>query len=201
MKASSTAIQATRRARAEDYVCAVPRAATRGNRRHRHRHSNDRQQRETGQNKLPNGSRASMVSPKEIPPPTRPTTPIPGEGNGAGDDCCGDADDLADTCPIHKVSLSGPFTVVGVGRPRHRGLSAGPRLYRCRQLEQCSGWSCPSCAKPRVTQMMLGPPTTGQRHRQYAIRRSVGEQHRMEHNDPVSCERSRPRVRPRTRRL
>jgi hypothetical protein len=46
-----------------------------------------------------------------------------GKGNGAGDDCCGDAYDLADTCWVHTVSLSGPFTR---RKGRKAPLSAGP---------------------------------------------------------------------------
>jgi hypothetical protein len=49
---------------------------------------------------------------------------VPGESDGAGDDCCDDAEDLADTCRAHKVSLSAPFTR---RKGRKAPLSAGPK--------------------------------------------------------------------------
>jgi hypothetical protein len=53
-------------------------------------------------------------------PVTAPNTGLPREGNGTGNDCCGDADDLADTCGVHKASLvvRSPLYAAGApGRP------------------------------------------------------------------------------------
>jgi hypothetical protein len=81
----------------------------------------------------PNRSAVSTITVSLIPEKVRPNRwGVPkrrlgertaGKGNGAGDDCCGDAYHLADTCWVHTVSLSGPFTR---RKGRKAPLSAGP---------------------------------------------------------------------------